>query len=141
MAVIKQGLTCGSISVRRIYPSVIPTQSNPLPAHVGSFMQQLDLPFLSVIAPEAKLLARRLMILDGLLPTVDAHPEEIQEALSKMSSEARRATTRRFRKAWRRARANQLIELRDSVGPSQKDKQELVLRWYLEKAQKMVECG
>lgn len=102
--------------------------------------KQLELLF-AVVPRNIKSLARRLMIEDGLLPTIDAKEQQIDEALNKMSPGARRATQRRFRKAWRVAARKPQNVSQAARGLTNGQKRELVHSYYIEKARDVVECA
>jgi len=74
------------------------------------------------------------MIEDGLLPTINAQKGQINEALGKLSPDARRASTRRFRKAWRLARKKDAESSESPVEPSGQEKRALVQDWYFAQA-------
>ena len=86
-------------------------------------------------------MAKRLMIEDGLLPTIGAQGGQIEEALSKLSPEDRRATTRRFRKVYRRAISFMRKSPQGAPVDSKGEKRKRVEDWYISRAKTMVECG
>jgi hypothetical protein len=79
-----------------------------------------------------KTMARSMMIEDGLIPCMPNEP--FQQALDRMTPQSRRASMRRFRKAWRIAAKYKGMGPEERSRLSAKDKRQLVYRHYINKA-------
>lgn len=103
--------------------------------------EQLELPFVPPVPGEIKSMARRLMIEDGLLPTIGARSDQIEAALADLPPDARRATTRRYRKARRVAHRKWQKANSEAPAATSQYKDALVEEHYLKQAKHMLQSG